>query len=183
MPRDYAKRQTRKKYKRKATKSHWKLWLFSLSLLIAFAISLIFLNKTHNIKTATKKIIPLQAITTAQKPVASEINKPQFDFYTILPKEKVNIPETSTENKTQYFLQIATFKNYTAADQLRAKLALLGFDVYIDKIKSKGDTVLNRINVGPYFSYKTAKQDQQRLKENNISGMLRKEEKAPFSQE
>ncbi len=100
-----------------------------------------------------------------------------------MPKEKVNVPEPSAENKTQYFLQIATFKNYFAADRLRAKLALLGFDVYIDKIKSKNDTVLNRINVGPYFSSKAAKSDQKRLDENNINSVVRKEEKATYSRE
>jgi|GEM_PF-2628897 len=174
MPKDYAKRQTKKKYQRKKTKSHWKLWLLTLLLLIGFVISLIFLNRTHNVKTAVKTI-HIQTLSTNKNPVLSETNKPQFDFYTILPNEKVNIPKSHTENKTQYFLQIATFKNYTAADQLRAKLALLGFDVYIDKIKSKGDTVLNRINVGPYFSYKAAKQDQQRLNGNNIRSILRED--------
>lgn len=175
MPRDYAKRQTRKKYKRKTIKSHWKLWLFTFLLLIAFAISLIFLGKTHKIKITNSTIIPLQTMAVNKNSVVAETNKPQFDFYTILPKEKVNIPKPSIENKTQYFLQIATFKNYAAADHLRAKLALLGFDVYIDKIKSKGDTVLNRINVGPYLFYKSAKQDQQRLNENNINSVLREE--------
>lgn len=182
MPRDYAKRQTRKKYKRKKTKSHWKSWLLTLLLLVVFVASLIFLNNTSNVKTVIKKI-PLQTIAAVKKPALGEINKPQFDFYTILPKEKVTIPESSSANTTKYFLQIATFKNYFAADRLRAKLALLGFDVYIDKIKSKNDSVLNRINVGPYFSSKAAKSDQKRLDENNINSMLRKEEKTTYSRE
>jgi cell division protein FtsN len=182
MPKDYVKRQTGK-YKRKKTKTHLKLWLYSFLLLLGLTASLIFLKNTSNVKTAAQKIIPLQTIAAGKQPVLAETNKPQFDFYTILPKEKVNIPQPSIENKTQYFLQIATFKNYSAADRLRAKLALLGFDVYIDKIKSKTDTVLNRINVGPYLSSKEAKADQKRLEENNINSLLRKEEKVTYSRE
>lgn len=179
MPKDYAKRQTRKPTKRRKNKKpklHWKLWLLTLLLLglFIFALTLLSHQKTK-VATITKKIsLPVKKV--AEKPAVMPA-QPQFDFYTILPKEQVNVTDLSATNnaKDQYFLQIAAMANDVDADHLKAELSLLGFDVYTKKIKTKNNTILTEINIGPYFSEQAAKADQKRLAENKIDSILRKE--------
>ena len=179
MAKDYAKRQTRKPAKkRKSSKSkkskfNWKLCLLTLILLGLFVFVLTLLNQQKvKIAKVTKKIsLPVK------KP-AETSPQPQFDFYTILPKEQVHVTDLATtkNSKDQYFLQIAAMANDADADHLKAELSLLGFDVYTKKIK-KNNTVLTEINIGPYFSEQAAKADQKRLADNKIDSLLRKEKR------
>jgi len=179
MPKDYAKRQTRKtskKRKSKKPKLHWKLWLLTLLLLGLFVFALILLSHQKvKIAKVTKKIsVPAKKV--AKKPLATP-TQPQFDFYTILPKEQVNVATLSAANnaKDKYFLQIAAMVNDADADHLKAELSLLGFDVYTKKIKTKNNTILTQIDIGPYFSEQAATADKKRLADNKIDSILRKE--------
>jgi cell division protein FtsN len=180
MAKDYAKRQTRKPTKRrkssknKKNKFNWKLCLLTLILLGLFIFALTLLNHQKvKIAKVTKKIsVPVKKV--AKKPQTTP-QQPQFDFYTILPKEQINVTKLSATNnaKDQYFLQIGAMADDADADHLKAELSLLGFDVYTKKI-NKNNTVLTEINIGPYFSEQAAKADQKRLADNKIDSILKK---------
>ncbi|MCK4869760.1 MAG: SPOR domain-containing protein, partial [Gammaproteobacteria bacterium] len=98
---------------------------------------------------------------------------PKFDFYTILPNEKIKVMPVP-KSGVQYVLQIAVVKKFAEADRLKAELALLGFDAFVTKVKSRGGEI-NRVLVGPYFSKKAAVIDQRRLMQNQIKSILHKE--------
>jgi cell division protein FtsN len=168
MPKDYAKHQA---HEQKKEDSHIKLWLLILFLIGLCIVGLIALNHHQTkLKTITVKI-PIHHA----KPLPDANSTPQFDFYTILPKEKVSVAKLSPPRKSdiQYALQVSSVQNPIDADHLRAELSLLGFDVYIEKTKIT-DKIWNRVNIGPYFSPQAAKTDQKRLAENNIKSILKK---------
>lgn len=183
MARDYAKMQTKRSSKRskKPQKKQGKLWLLLLSLVVLFGLALLYLSHIKPKTSTTTVTVPQEKIVTTkisppQKPVAKSENKPQdtepkYDFYTILPHEQVKISSPKTTNNSERFiLQISSTKKYADADQLKAELALLGFEAYIEEVNSS----LYRVNIGPYFSSQAAETDQKRLAQSNIKSAILK---------
>lgn len=169
MAKDYAKYQSKK------NKPKWARWVIFLVLILIFSLFLIHLEQK---RTEIKKIKQVKVVQVKIPTNKKDANKQQikFDFYTILPKEKVNIPSSSSPNitKGQYFLQIASIKSGEKdANKLKEQLALLGFDAYVDKFTTDNGDVWNRVNVGPYVSLIAARADQEKLKQNNIDSILR----------
>lgn len=82
----------------------------------------------------------------------------QFDFYTILPNSetKVNAEEITSEVKPKetpvsstYFLQVGAFPSEEEADNLKAKLALQGFEAVVQTATIADKGVWHRVRVGP----------------------------------
>lgn len=78
----------------------------------------------------------------------------KFDFYTILPETESKVTEQQVKDNTtiksdSYFLQVGAFENGDDADNMKAKLALQGFEAVVQtaEIPSKG--VWHRVRVGP----------------------------------
>ena len=59
--------------------------------------------------------------------------------------ENKSIKKPISSNKKEYFLQLASFKDYKDADNLRAKLILSGIDVDIYKAKLANGAVWYRV--------------------------------------
>ncbi|CAL7961618.1 SPOR domain-containing protein [Gammaproteobacteria bacterium] len=167
MTRDYAKRNTYRKNPKKKS-SYLGLWLFVLFLFAAFTTGLVYLGKYKQqlrLKIpAIPKIINKPASTPPSEVTTKEATAPTFDFYTILPQK------TNNKAIAEYELEIATVKDYAAADRLKAELALLGFTVSITKAHNQK----YQITVGPYDNKDAATTDLERLKQNKISGGLKK---------
>jgi len=78
----------------------------------------------------------------------------KFDFYTILPETESKVTEQQVKDNTtiksdSYFLQVGAFEKEDDADNMKAKLALQGFEAVVQtaEIPSKG--VWHRVRVGP----------------------------------
>lgn len=71
----------------------------------------------------------------------------------------------------RYVLQVGSFKNFGEADNLKAKLTMLGFDV---KVKSgqKAGVAWHRVYIGAFANSQLANQVQQQLKEQQISSIM-----------
>ncbi len=85
-------------------------------------------------------------------------DKTRFDFYTILPgserqvsTEEVKIKEQSTEPSVQntYFLQVGAFQTEEEADNMKATLALQGFEALVQTATIPNKGVWHRVRVGP----------------------------------
>jgi len=168
MTRDYAKRNTYRKNPKKKS-SYLGLWLFVLFLFAAFTTSLVYLGKhkqqPHLKTSATPKTVSKSAAPTPSSEITTkEATAPTFDFYTLLPQK------TNNKAVAEYELEIATVKDYAAADHLKAELALLGFTVSITPTQNKK----YQITVGPYDNKDGATTDLERLKQNKISSKLKK---------
>lgn len=164
MTRDYAKRHVRKKPKKKS--SYFGLWLFVLLLFVAFTVGLVYFGK-HKQDVSLKTTVPQKTVdkaVSAPEVVTKEVTSPRFDFYTILPQK------TNDKAIAEYELEIATVKDYAAADQLKAELALLGFTVSVTPTLNQKYLV----TVGPYDNKDGAIIDLNRLKQHKISSKLKK---------
>ena len=90
---------------------------------------------------------------------ASKEDKTRFDFYTILPgsESKVSKEEESKlkEGAQQpvvpknYFLQVGAFQTSEEADNMKAKLALQGFEALVQTAIIPDKGVWHRVRVGP----------------------------------
>lgn len=109
----------------------------------------------------------------------SEAPEPHYDFYTMLPKNKIeaSTPAANTTTETpsttpaQYHLQIATMSRFQEADQLKAELILLGYNASISKHKKDGSTRY-RVNVGPFSDLKAATAQQESLLKDHFKSLL-----------
>ena len=80
-----------------------------------------------------------------------------FDFYKLLPSEgeatdfsREAVDRNSVQNGPIYYIQVAALSNATEADNLKARLAMNGFESRIQSIETPEGKLLHRIRIGPY---------------------------------
>ncbi len=101
----------------------------------------------------------IEAIEAATAPVTQERPKPRFDFYTLLPEQRIDVelePDTvATERPepviSQFLLQAGSFKQEDDADRRRAELILLGLEASI-KAATTDNGQWYRVYIGPFES-------------------------------
>ena len=82
-------------------------------------------------------------------------NDNKFDFYTILPETESTVTEKEikesalTVKKDNYFLQVGAFQNEADADNMKAKLALQGYEAVVQTATIPEKGVWHRVRVGP----------------------------------
>ena len=83
----------------------------------------------------------------------------------------------------QYFLQAGAFPNSADADNLKARLALLGFEAAIQTAELPGKGLWHRVRLGPYTSLDELNKVRAALIQNEIKAQLVKvKNPAPDSQ-
>lgn len=111
----------------------------------------------------------------------------RFDFYTMLPElggdqkaaqnakpAEATAPATVQPAKGSY-LQVGAFQNETDADNLKAKLALLGVEANIQTSEVSGKGVMHRVRVGPLASAEDIDRVRAQLRVNGIEPALIKQ--------
>lgn len=114
----------------------------------------------------TKKPIAEKIAEDAKKSAEAESEKPadgsadndktRFDFYTILPgseskvtTEELNIKDQQPVVQYAYYLQVGAFQTGEDADNMKAKLALQGFEAVVQTATIPDKGVWHRVRVGP----------------------------------
>lgn len=130
-------------------------------------------------KTAeTKTTEPSKSASKGPSKAHKESTR-KFDFYTILPEIETVLPEkeikskpvvkpAKTEAEVIYVLQAGSFGNYQDADQLKARLALLGLVAQIQKVAIEGRGEYHRVRLGPYEKLEELDSVSRRLQQNGI---------------
>ena len=108
--------------------------------------------------------------------------KPRFDFYKILPGSEEQVTEQQfkdAQKKTAptaanetYYLQAGAFQNAPDADNLKARLALLGVEASIQTTALPDKGVWHRVRVGPYTMIEELNRARDTLKQNGIETSL-----------
>ena len=101
-----------------------------------------------------------------------------YDFYQILQnKNDSSSPTASAVNKnvatTNYVVQVGSFGDISAAKDMKARLAFLGYEAKISSAEKDAGAV-NRVLIGPYTSEDDAKATQQDLSSNGIKSTVMK---------
>tara|TARA_B100000902_G_scaffold132366_1_gene131025 strand:- start:1158 stop:1715 length:558 start_codon:yes stop_codon:yes gene_type:complete len=91
-----------------------------------------------------------------------------FDFYDALPRNDSNYGNNNVQadpdkdRDVNYYLQVGAFSEVSPADNLKAKLALMGFESVIMTAKI-GDNTFHRVCVGPYIEFVKTRDIREKL--------------------
>jgi len=167
---------------------------FATGLMIGLFVALIVYLKEHQpgffIPEPPELVIKdtrgNQADSREEESTGSGIPEPQFDFYQILPNLEVNVSEWETDEDEQvyaentadessvYILQVGSFSEYVAADEVKARLALLGIPADIQRVVINGRDIRHRVRIGPYTDPEKLHEARDRLVANGLEFMLLK---------
>lgn len=152
--------------------------LFGLALAIGVAM---WVNKSNPFTASEKSAGSVNkdtpAIAQPATGTASE-EKPRFDFYKILPGNEATMTDQDLHrNPTpaageSYYLQAGAFPNSADADNLKARLALLGFEATIQTAEIPGKGIWHRVRVGPFNSMDELNKTRTALEQNQIKTHL-----------
>lgn len=140
-----------------------------------------FLTRTPPAKLEPAKEASPAPARTEDKTARAPDAKPRFDFYKILPgtEETVTDPQakgaqqqSTTATRERFFLQAGAFQNAPDADQLRARLALLGIEARVQTATVPDKGVWHRVRVGPYTSVEELGRTRETLKQNGVETTL-----------
>ena len=117
----------------------------------------------------------------AADPGAEESAK-SYDFYDMLPKFEVVVPEKDKDvrpdtksvpetRRGTYVLQAGSYKNFADADRVRAKLALQGVESKVQKVSVDNDT-WHRIRIGPISKLDELNRLRQTLRKADVDVLV-----------
>ncbi len=111
----------------------------------------------HDTQAAAQETAPLTPRVLPGKPGDKPLEKPEFDFYKILPKGDgtVEIPANGGARPDakpieKLYLQVGAFEDPTEADNLKARLALMGVEASVQRGESATAGTVQRVRVGPF---------------------------------
>jgi cell division protein FtsN len=120
---------------------------------------------------------------------SAETTKPKkrrYDFFTVLPEMEVVVPEqelsrkaepapetTPAETQDNYILQVGSFRNSADAEQMKARLALLGSIATVQTVTVNNQT-WHRVRIGPFAGARKADEMRRLLSDNQIDTLVMK---------
>jgi cell division protein FtsN len=184
--RDYKNRALKKPPKKPIP--GW-LWLFTGLLLGGFIVGLMWLripapDVTGDWVGAKPDRPPQGKQEPARKVEVPPAPKPRFDFYNMLPKMEVVVPDDELDQKpatassgaaavpATYLVQVGSFQKAADADRLKAQLALLGFEARVVSARISAQDVRYRVRSGPYHGKQALNEARKRLADNGIKGIV-----------
>ena len=190
MPRDYKNMKKKPAAPTKNRFSNLLSFITGLSIGL-FAAVIVYFHEHNATIESNNPLLVTEPITENISEVNDEsiaqLPEPQFDFYQILPNKEVNISEwesveeedvasenTNNQQPTMFVLQVGSFKEYQSADEIKAKLALMGVTADIQRVVINGQDVRHRVRVGPYKNTNKLQQARDRLLANDLDFMLLK---------
>jgi cell division protein FtsN len=119
-------------------------------------------------------------------PASSQESETQFDFYEMLPKYEVVIPEKNSgatksgstappaetvQKPGAYILQAGSFRRMQDADRVRALIALQGVESKIEKVTVDSDT-WHRVRIGPISNLQKLEETRSKLRQAQIEALV-----------
>jgi cell division protein FtsN len=122
---------------------------------------------------------PGKATAKPDEKTTQQVEKPRFEFYKILPgvEEPVTEQQIKQAAKTgapaqNYLLQVGSFENPADADNLKARLALIGVEASVEPVETPDKGTQYRVRVGPYTKLDEINRVRQTLAQNGIEASL-----------
>ena len=139
------------------------------------------------------------AVTPVPQPVpappAAPAERSRFQFYELLPRDEVRIPEAPSapprtaapeprpaptpapapateqqprpETASRVMLQTGSFRQFQQADEMKARLAMMGLQATIREVRVDGQT-FHRVYLGPFDNEAVADRWTERLRRENF---------------
>lgn len=80
-------------------------------------------------------------------------------------------PSVVSPSGLSYLIQVGAFRAPEDAEQMRARMAILGFEAKVSNIEREGAT-WHRVRLGPYASLEDLNRARARVEENGIDSMV-----------
>jgi cell division protein FtsN len=182
------------------SKSSGKSGSLVLGLFIGYALGLIsamgiwmYMNQTQSpfitqeraadsaVKSELNPIIQKGGQVTGKddKSVQTEDGKPRFEFYKILPGATEPAAEQQTHqavpqpsSKDSYFIQAGSFQSAEDAENLKAKLAMMGLEAGVQAVDLADRGIWHRVRVGPFAEIGEVSRVRSSLQQNGIQTSL-----------
>jgi cell division protein FtsN len=185
--------QRRRSSKNRRGTPAW-LWLLS-GILLGLGLAYYLWSKGYipqpsvdavTIESSAEQISPADVEEVA--PAADEPRKSPYDFFTVLPEMEVVVPEQELSQKNRpaetpaaqaqadsasYILQVGSFRDQSDAEQLKARLALLGITARTQSV-TVNDVTWHRVRVGPVNGVRQADEMRTKLSANGIESLVMK---------
>ena len=182
----------RKKTSRNSQGAPAWMWLFT-GVLIGLGLAYFLWAKGYipqpQIDQTTSGNTSSQAVPEDAEEVApadKEPKKSRYEFFTVLPEMEVIVPEqelakkrrqqetaTAPNGNGNYVLQVGSFRENSDAEQLKARLALLGIMARVQSV-TVNDATWHRVRVGPVSGSREADEIRRQLDENDIDSLVMK---------
>lgn len=173
MTRDYKTRP-----RRGAGFSGWTGLGMGLAIGLIVAIGVYMKDHRRDPAVASDTRVKARSPKPDPAPVEDEPPARSYDFYDMLPKFEVVVPEKEKDVKPDlraapetrpgtYVLQAGSYRNFAEADRVRTKLSLLGIDARVQKVSVDADT-WHRIRIGPISSLDELNRMRQKLRKADI---------------
>jgi cell division protein FtsN len=163
----------------------------AVGLAIGLAVALAVYVKDHRTPAAdvkTAKVSKKKARDTempgpsVDDETGSDEAPKSYDFYNMLPKFEVVVPEKEKDIKPDlrtapetrrgtYVLQAGSYKTFGDADRVRAQLAMQGIESKVQKVSVDTDT-WHRIRIGPIKSLEELNRMRQKLRQADIDVLV-----------
>lgn len=169
-----------------------------VGVLIAFGVvwylnkmPLPFQDKQSRPEKAEAKPAPAGAPPQALpgKPGDKLDEKPRFEFYKILPSGQEPAPASGdakppappaaqppagvpAQSGEAFYLQAGAFQKSTDADNLKAKLALMGLETSLQEVNVPDKGVMHRVRVGPFAKLEDMNRVRNQLSQSGIQATV-----------
>lgn len=158
-----------------------------VGLLVAFLVFLQMRPKQQASASTRPLEVPTERASHPKpdpKPAPEPPPKPRFDFYNLLPEMEVIVPDeeikgTPTREGVKrvkrpgtYLLQAGSFRSAGQAEQLRARLGLLGLETSAQAIKGENGQTWHRVRVGPFSNLGELNAARTLLRKNGVDAIL-----------
>ena len=193
--------RSRKQATRRGSRTAVPAWIWlGVGVLLGLAVALVFLGsdwapmlrKNAGPQPNPEAVAPRES----DPPIVEAKDKPRknYDFYSVLPEMEVVIPDAEISAKaraeaqlpasttappvsatSRYLLQAGSYPSAKAADEVKAKLAILGFIAQVTPVTINGKT-WNRVRLGPYASASELEVAKAALSDNGFNAIALKEE-------
>jgi len=105
--------------------------------------------------------------------------KPRFEFYQMLPGNEEPVTEKQFQKaaqqpslKDKYYLQAGSFQNTEDAENLKAKIAMLGMEAYVQSANLSEKGKWHRVRVGPFTKIDDINKARSSLLQSGIKANL-----------
>ena len=146
----------------------------ALGLSVALAVHLHYQNKVPAEPQPATDTPPASAVAPPEETPTPADAEPIYDFYDMLPKQEVEVPERTAGKtpgsalpKGDVTLQAGSFKNVAEAEKLQAQLAQYGIDAKIQRFSLEDETWY-RVRIGPIATVEELESVRSRLAEAEI---------------
>lgn len=167
------------------------IWFVSGLILGAFVVGLAWLQLDPGLARSGNSLketgVPRPRVDKTQRQPAS--TSFEFEFPDLLRKMEVIVPNNEEEpapapppiftndrktaaGQPSYLLQLGSFRKFSDAEQLKAKLALMGVITRIQKAKINNGQTFHRVRSGPYHNQAELNEARVLLSRHGIDPMI-----------